>query len=176
LTAGVGRPISDRPGQVVFGVLVIACFAAFFVTQRLKHTPTAVQEFRVGRSFVPGLPGAAGEERISFKSAEADEATVTIVNSAGEEVATVVSDRPVERYKQIYLRWNGRRGQAYGYSLLHTPRGLPILLGLNAGVLAPAGEYRVQVSLRRQHKVVLSPESFTVTRLRLATPARAAGG
>jgi hypothetical protein len=175
LKAGVGRPISDRPGQAVFGVLVVACFAAFFITQRLKHTPTAVQEFRVGRSFVPGLPGAAGEERISFKSAAADEVTVTILDTAGDQVATLVSDRPVERYKQIYLRWNGRRGEAHGYSLLHTPRGLPVLLGLNVGAVAAAGEYRVQVSMRRQHKTVLSPD-FTLARPRPAFPARAGGG
>ena len=148
----------------MFGLLVVACFAAFFVTQRLKHTPTAIQEFRVGRSFVPGTPGPAGDEHISFKSAAADEVTVTIVNSALEEVATLVSLRPVERYKILYLRWNGRRGETHGYSLLRTPRGLPIVLAQNAGAVAPAGEYRVQVSLHRQHKVVLSPESFTLAR------------
>ena len=100
--------------------------------------------------------------------------TVAIVNSAGEQVATLVSDRPVERYKQNYLRWNGRRGEAHRYSLLHTPRGLPILLALNAGALAAAGEYRVQVSVRRQHKTVLSPD-FTLARARPATPARPGG-
>jgi hypothetical protein len=162
LTADAGRPISDRPAQVVFGLLVIACFAAFFVTQRLKHTPTAVQEFRLGSSFVAGLPGTAGEERISFKSARADEATVAIVDSAGDRVATLVAGRPVERYKQVYLRWNGRRGEAHGYTVLRSPHGLPILLAENTGPLAPAGEYRVQVILSRQHKMVLSPSTFTL--------------
>jgi len=30
----------------VFARLVVASFAAFFVTQRLKHTPTVVQRFQ----------------------------------------------------------------------------------------------------------------------------------
>ena len=30
----------------MFALLVLACFAAFFLTQRLKHTPTAVQRFQ----------------------------------------------------------------------------------------------------------------------------------
>jgi len=175
LTADAGRPISDRPGQVVFGLLVLACFAAFFVTQRLKHTPTAVQEFRVGTSFIPALGGIAGEERISFKSAKADEATVAIIDAAGDRVATLVTDHPVERYKQFYLRWNGRRGEAHGYSVLYSPHGLPILLPKFTGSIAPAGEYRVQVVLRDQHKTVLSPESFTLARPRLASPAPGAG-
>ena len=150
-------------------MLVIACFAAFFVTQRLKHTPTAVQEFRLGSSFVPLLPGTAGEERLSFKSARADEVTVAIIDAAGNRVATLVTDHPVERYKQLYLRWNGLRGEAHGYSVLYSPHGLPILLPKNTGPVAPAGEYRVQVVLRDQHKTVLSPESFTLARLRLST-------
>ncbi len=173
MTADARRPISDRPGQIVFGLLVVACFAAFFVTQRLKHTPTAVQEFRIGSSFAPGLAGTAGQERISFKSAKPDEATVTIVNSAGDRVATLVSGQPVQRYKQVYLRWNGRRGEAHGYTVLRSPHGLPILLANNTGAVAPAGEYRVQVSLRDQHKTVLSPESFTLRRLPLARPGSA---
>jgi hypothetical protein len=171
LTADAGRPISDRPGQVVFGLLVIACFAAFFVTQRLKHTPTAVQEFRLGGSFDPVLPGTAGEERLSFKSARADEVTVAIIDASGNRVATLVTNHPVERYKQLYLRWNGLRGEAHGYSVLYSPHGLPILLPKNTGSVAPAGEYRVQVSLRDQHKTVLSPGSFTLKLPRVSSGA-----
>ncbi len=126
MTAVAGRPVSDRPAQVVFGLLVVACFAAFFVTQRLKHTPTAVQQFHVGGSITPTLPGAAGEERISFKLARADEVTVTIIDaSSGDEVATLVRDYPVERYKEFYLRWNGRRGSVHRYRFEHTPHGVP---------------------------------------------------
>jgi hypothetical protein len=162
LTADAGRPISDRPPQVIFGLLVVACFGAFFITQRLKHTPTAVQRFEVSRSFTPGGTGRGGRERLSFKLAKADEVTVTIIDSAGNEIATLVRDRPVQRYKQFYLDWNGRRGEARSYEVLHSPHGLPILLAESPGPIAPAGEYRVEVTLRDQHKTVRSPQSFTL--------------
>jgi hypothetical protein len=160
LTADGGRPVSDRPAQAVFGLLVLACFAAFFVTQRLKHTPTALQEFHVSASFEPGLPGVAGEERISFKPARTDTVTVAIVSSDGGQVATLLSGWPVERYKKVYVRWNGRRGPARGHTVLLSPHGLPILLPTNTGAFAPAGEYRVRVTLRSRRTPVLSPEAF----------------
>jgi hypothetical protein len=91
LTAGTDGSIGDRPAQLVFGLLVLACFAAFFVTQRLKHTPTAVQQFKLTPSFSPTRPGHIRQERISFKLATADEVTVAILNSNGDVVATVPS-------------------------------------------------------------------------------------
>ena len=45
--------MTDRPARTVFALLVIACLAAFFVTQRLKHTPTAVQLFKLTPRFSP---------------------------------------------------------------------------------------------------------------------------
>ena len=72
--------------------------------------------------------------------------TVTIVDSAGSEVATLVRGRPVTRYKPFKLRWNGRLGAS------------------SNGPVAPAGKYRVRVSLREQHRTVLSPRSFTLVR------------
>ena len=41
------RRTADPLARVVFALLVLACFAAFFLTQRLKHTPTAVQRFKL---------------------------------------------------------------------------------------------------------------------------------
>jgi hypothetical protein len=157
-----GRPTQDRPAQVVFALLVLACFAAFFVTQRLKHTPTAVQRFELTPAFLPTSAGGLKEERISFKLAKADEVTVTIENSAGNTVATLVRDHPVLRYKQFSLRWNGRVGTARRYVALHMADGHTILLPANEGKIAPAGEYRVSVSLRRQDRTIRSPRSFTL--------------
>jgi hypothetical protein len=159
LTAG-DRPAGDRPARVVFALLVVACFAAFLITQRLKHTPTAVQLFQMTPSFSPTLPGRIKEERISFKLARADAVTVTIESAAGNDVATLVRDRPVTRYKQFSLRWNGRLGEAHGSTVLTTGKGHAILLPANHGKLAPSGEYRVRVSLRDQHRSVLSPRTF----------------
>jgi hypothetical protein len=156
------RPAPPWLGQLAFALLVLACFAAFFVTQRLKHTPTAVQRFELTSSFSPTSASANDLERISFKLARADYVTVSIVNSAGDTVATLVRDRPVARYKQFSLRWNGRSGTAHRYGTLRTARGHTILVPLNEGTLARNGEYRVRLSLRDQHRTVFSPRSFTL--------------
>jgi hypothetical protein len=155
---------TDRVARAVFALLVAACFAAFFVTQRLKHTPTAVQMFKMTPSFSPSLSGHIKQERISFRIAHGDEVTVTIVNSAGSEVATLTREVPVTRYKQFSLRWNGRLGAAHGYTLESRPNGRASLLPTNLGPVAPAGDYRVRVSLHRQRRAVLSPRSFTLVR------------
>ena len=148
----------------MFALLVAACLAAFLVTQRLKHTPTAVQSFKLTPFFSPTPAGHVKLERISFKLARRDAATVTIVNSAGNEIATLVSGWPLQRYKQFSLRWNGLQGSARTVTLLHEGEGHTSVLPANRGRPAPAGEYRVRVSLREQHRAVLSPRSFTLVR------------
>jgi hypothetical protein len=155
---------TDRLARAVFALLVIACFAAFFITQRLKHTPTVVQLFKLTPFFSPTPAGHIKEERISFKLSRADEVTVTIVNDKGEDVATLVRRQPVARYKQFSLRWNGRRGVARAARVLSTGDGRSTLEPLNAGPPAPAGEYRVRVALHAQQRTVLSPRSFTLVR------------
>ena len=148
----------------MFALLVLACFAAFFVTQRLKHTPTVVQQFKLTPVFSPTPSGHIKEEQISFKLASADEVTVTIVDAKREVVATLVRDYPLSRYKEFSLRWNGRVGTAHTYELLKGADGRTILLGVTEGALAPAGEYRVRVSLRKQARSVLSQRSFRLVR------------
>jgi hypothetical protein len=155
----------ERAGRIVFALLVVACFVAFFVTQRLKHTPTAVQSFRLTPFFSPTLAGHIKAERISFKLARADEVTATVIDSNGDTVATLVRGRPVPRYKQFSLRWNGREGTARAYTVVLSVDGLSkIVTPIIRGKLAPAGEYRVRVRLREQNREVLSPRSFTLVR------------
>lgn len=129
--------------RIVFAALVLASLGAFFVTQRLKHTPTAVQHFMMTPYFQPGHGSHHPLERVSFRIKESDEVTVTIIDGAGDGVATLVHDLPLRRYTQLSLHWDGRRRP-------------------HRGRVAPRGEYRVRVSLRRQHRSVLSPRSFTL--------------
>ncbi|HEY2537213.1 MAG TPA: hypothetical protein VGI24_09555 [Solirubrobacteraceae bacterium] len=157
-------PGVDRLAQVVFALLVLACFAAFIVTQRLKHTPTPVQSFRLTPRFSPTPQGHIKQEQISFKLARADAVTVTILDAAGNTVATLLRDRPVARYKQLSLRWNGRRGAPHGYGVVVSESGTTIVTPRNTGALAPAGEYRVHVTLRAQHRTVPGPRAFTLVR------------
>ncbi len=151
---------TDPVAQVVFVLVVLACFAAFFLTQRLKHTPTVVQNVKMTSTFSPPGPPPEGQEAISFRLSQADDVTVTILDSAGATVATLVQDYPVARYKQFSLRWNGRRGYPRGFVTLKSPTGRRILLPVTTGPLAPAGEYRVRVVLRGQGREVLLPRSF----------------
>jgi hypothetical protein len=156
------RRVTDPPARAVFALLVLACFVAFFLTQHLKHTPTAVQVFKLTPRFSPTPSGHIKQERISFRLARADEVTVSIVNSAGAEVARLLHDYSVQPYKQLSLRWTGRLGTAHGYALVAGPSGRAALAPRLTGPPAPAGEYRVRVTLREQRRSVLSPRSFTL--------------
>jgi len=153
-------PLAGR----VFAALVLACFAAFFVTQRLKHTPLAVQEFTRTPFFSPTRSGRHKEERIAFKLPKAERITVQIVStSGGSVVATLVSDLPAPRYKRVSLRWNGRRGMPARVTVRAKPDGSLLVRPVNRGRPAPAGEYRVEV-VRRYGRPVLAPASFTLVR------------
>lgn len=165
--AGAGSSRTARAGveplaRAVFAALVIACIGAFFLTQHLKHEPTAVEEFRLTPFFSPYPGGPLQREAISFKLEHTERATVAIIDTAGNVVATLVRDMPLQRLVTFSLRWNGRRGTVRRYEHLLSQAGRPLLVALASGRIAPAGEYRVEVRLRRAHKTVRSPESFTL--------------
>jgi hypothetical protein len=167
--AGAGREDSSKAshgspgdplGRIVFAVLVVACFGAFFLTQRLKHTPTVVQSPKLAPYFSPYPGGHVPLEAISFKLASADRVTVTIIDSQGNSVATLLREFPVPRYKTLSLRWNGRRGVAHGYTVLLSESGrTKQLIPHLHGPLAKPGEYRVRVSFLHHHGLNL-PRSF----------------
>lgn len=150
----------DRLARAVFALLVLGCFAALLVTQRLKHTPTPVTAFKLTHVLAPASTGEAREEHISFKLTKSDEVTVTIESSGGESAATLVRDLPVARYKTLSLRWNGRRGIANGYRLLRRADGYTTLLPSIHGRLAAPDDYTVRVNLRKQARSVPSPRTF----------------
>jgi hypothetical protein len=155
---------TDPLARVVFAALVVACLAAFVITQRLKHTPTAVQSFKLTPIFAPVPAGHIKAERISFKLANAERVTVAILDSGEHEIATLVRDWPVARYKQFSLRWNGREGPPRARAVAAGPDGTTIVTPLNTGAEAPAGEYHVRVYLHEQRRAVLSPTGFTLAR------------
>lgn len=154
------EPGAERLAAIVFAVLVVGSFAAFAITQHLKHTPPVVGNFEMDAGFQPVHKPAARCRRrvprrlvnsstrveyVSFKPAQASLVTVAVVNAAGGEEATLVRNLPVERYKQVSLCWNGQRG------------------GREHSGLAPPGEYRLRVSLASGgHSPVYSPRSFAL--------------
>jgi hypothetical protein len=123
-----------------------------------------VQAFELTPFFSPTAHGHIKLEAISFKLSHSDEVTVTIEDSAGDDVATLVRDHALTRYKQFSLRWNGRRGSASRYAFISTESGRSVLVPLTRGTPAPAGVYRVRVSLRDEHRSVQLPRTFTLVR------------
>lgn len=147
--------------KLVFGTLVLACFAAFAITQHLKHTPTVVQDFKMTPYLLPSATGRRRVEHLSFRISHTDEVTVTILDANNAVIATLLSNRPLARYTQLSLQWDGHGGPttppAPAAGTPHDP-----LVPVDHGSLAARGEYRVRVSLRQQKRTVLSPRSFTL--------------
>jgi hypothetical protein len=128
-----------RLAQVLFAVLVVATGAAFFLTQRLKLAPRAVRTLTVTRAISPYVPYRRASIRIRLT--RPDRATVSIIDSRGDVVRRLVTDRPYRPDQRIQLLWNGRDAR---------------------GRVVPDGVYRVRVSLRRQGRSVVLLDTITV--------------
>jgi hypothetical protein len=152
---------ADPLAKVVFAALVLASFAAFAVTQHLKHTPTAVQEIRMTPYLEPAASGRRHVEHLSFRIASSDDVTVEIIDAGGADVATLLRGRPLARYTHLSFTWDGHRGPTLAplpaAGTPHDP-----LVPRDRGALAPPGEYRVRVSLRNQRRYAISTKSFTL--------------
>lgn len=152
----------DDLGRVVFALLILACFLAFFLTQRLKHTPTVVKDIKLAPFFSPFPSGHVKQESISFKLDRAERVTVEIEDSSEKVIATLLIAHPVARYKQFSLRWNGRRGVSQSYAVTRSSHGHAILIPRTSGSIAAPGEYRVRLLLVHQNRKVSSTRSFTL--------------
>jgi hypothetical protein len=118
--------------RVVFGVLVLATSAAFLVAQRLKRSTPIIERVYYRRYISPTCGCDKNRVRIYFTLRDTGRVTATLVNSAGDDVRTLVDDRRLHRGRHHYT-WNGRS---------------------DAGVVAPDGEYRLRVTLRDQARSV----------------------
>jgi hypothetical protein len=128
--------VKSRLAAVVFGVLVIATFGAFFVAQRLKNAPSIVQQFKRTPVFSPNHDGRKDRAYVNFKLKETDNVTVSVVNSSGDEVRVLADDHRIAAYTPTQFAWNGLT---------------------DAGARAPDGSYRIRISLRRQGRSVTVP-------------------
>jgi hypothetical protein len=125
-----------RAVVIVFGVLVAATFAAFFVAQRLKNAPTVVQGLSRTPRFSPNGDGRKDRAHITFKLKKADDVTVQVLDVRGDVVKTLMDDRHLGRYQPIVpsLAWDGTT---------------------DAGGKAPDGRYRVKITLRDQGRALI---------------------
>lgn len=125
--------MTDAP-RLIFALLVAATFGAFFVAQRLKHTPTVLQEVRGHRIFSPNGDGRRDVLRVRFQVKRDDTIDVDVLDDHGEIVASPVQGRRVAAQEPTVVRWNGRD---------------------EAGSRGPDGVYRLQVTLRDEGRTVV---------------------
>jgi hypothetical protein len=133
---------------VIFALLVAATFGAFFVAQRLKNSPSVIQELRINTDapgqliFSPNADGRRDRVRFSLLLDKADHVTLTILDDNGDPVRTLVDDRALGAHKRLGLPgvpWDGRTDD---------------------GRMAPDGRYRLRITLRDQGRSVIVPRSF----------------
>jgi FlgD Ig-like domain len=126
--------------RVVFGVLVLATSAAFLVAQRLKRSTPIVEGVYYYRYISPTCHCRKDRVTIKFTLRDTGRVTATLVNSAGDDVRTLVDDRRLHRGPHHYV-WNGRTDD---------------------GLIAPDGRYRLRVTLRNQARSVTATRVLIV--------------
>jgi hypothetical protein len=126
---------------MVFGVLVAATFAAFFVAQRLKNAPSVVQQFNATYVFSPNGDGRFDRAHVTFKVKKADDVTVEMIDKDGDPVKTLMDDRHLGAYAPIKpsLSWDGTGDD---------------------GKVVPDGRYRVRITLRHLGRSVIPQRSL----------------
>ncbi|MBJ7332299.1 MAG: hypothetical protein JHC95_20550 [Solirubrobacteraceae bacterium] len=126
-------------GGIAFAVLVVATFAAFFITQRLKREPGVLLSVKATPFFSPNRDGRFDRARVGFMIKEADDVTVTVVDRDDQAIRRLTRNKTLPSYTRLNLVWDGKDDD---------------------GVKAPDGVYRVQVGLRRQGRSVMLPRNI----------------
>jgi hypothetical protein len=119
--------------RAVFVLLVAATFAAFFVAQRLKSAPQVAGIKKMTRHFSPNGDGRRDVSRIEVRVRRDDDVTIAIVDAADDEVKRLATAVPAVARQALPVTWDGTTDE---------------------GGLAPEGDYRVRVSLRRGGRAV----------------------
>jgi hypothetical protein len=128
--------------RVVFGLLVAATFAAFFVAQRLKHVPTEIQHVRAPFAvFSPNHDGIRDRLRVSFELKTGGAIGVDAIDDEGDPVRSLIDGRTVRAHQRIRIVWNGREDD---------------------GSRAPDGAYRLRITLRDSGRDVLVRRRFRI--------------
>jgi flagellar hook assembly protein FlgD len=159
-----------RAAVVVFGVLVVAAFAAFFIAQRLKNAPSVVQGLTIDTgkhqkgdppAFSPNGDGRRERARITFRLKRSDDVAVHMLNADGDQVRKLY-DKHVAAYTFIKpsIVWDGRDDR---------------------GQLLPDGRYRVAITLAHLGRTVISQRTIQLDttppkpRVRSIGPSKAYG-
>src|SRR4051812_40089064 len=127
--------------RITFLILVGATFAAFFVAQRIKSAPPAIDVGRIARFFSPNGDGRADRNNIAITLKRADDATVDVVAVDGDRVRRLADGVAMSAYRPLRLTWDGKGDD---------------------GRVVPDGDYRVRVALREQGRSATVRKTMTV--------------
>jgi flagellar hook assembly protein FlgD len=130
-----------RPAVAVFLALVAATFGAFFAAQRLKGAAPIVELVGAKRPFSPNGDGVRDVKRFAIAVRTADELTVDVVDTSGNEVRRLADDLRVRPNRPRNVRWDGRADD---------------------GRIAPDGFYQLRVTLRRTGRSVIVPAKLRI--------------
>jgi hypothetical protein len=123
---------------VVFALLVFATLAAFAYAQRVKRDPQVVDKFKIAgentNGFTPDGP-CHRRVRLKFRTTTSNEATVQIIKPGGMAIRTLAHEF-LKRYSYHAYHWNGAN---------------------DAGVIQPAGRYRLRVVLEDEDRKLTLP-------------------
>ncbi|HWI21798.1 MAG TPA: N,N-dimethylformamidase beta subunit family domain-containing protein [Baekduia sp.] len=128
--------------KLAFALLVAASVGAFFVAQRIKNSPSVIQDVKHPLNISPNGDGHLDVMRVNLRLKKADRVTLTIVDSDGDPVKTILSDRRLEAYKSLRqgeASWDGRDSQ---------------------GRLVADGLYRLRITLRELGRTATDTKSI----------------
>lgn len=131
--------------RVVFALLVLATFTAFFAAQRLKRTDPLVYSVNVKKYVSPNDDNVRDRARLRFRTKKADAVTVEIIDRNGTVVRTL-ADRKELRAGVHNFQWNGR------YAAIGDEKGTPV----------PDGAYRVRIAMARNGRTFIPDKYFVV--------------
>ncbi|MBJ7347216.1 MAG: hypothetical protein JHC87_01445 [Thermoleophilaceae bacterium] len=126
--------------RVIFGLLIVATFTAFFVAQKLKRTEPLVYAVQMGKFISPNDDGRRERARLRFRIKQADVVTVEVIARDGRRVRTL-ADARARQAGSLHYSWDGR--DRFGRPL-------------------PDGAYRVRIALRRSGRSFVPDKTFRV--------------
>jgi hypothetical protein len=126
------------PTLIVLGLLG-GTAAAFAVTEGLKLEKSPVARTRIDPVFSPVCDCAKQRARIAFRLAKADGVTLSIVDSSGRHIRTLLLDRRIQGFHRF--TWNGRD---------------------DAGRIVPQGTYKVRIQLSDLDRTFDPPNAIQV--------------
>ncbi|MBI5311285.1 MAG: hypothetical protein HZB14_09735 [Actinobacteria bacterium] len=131
--------------RVVFGLLVLSTFTAFFVAQRLKRTEPLVYAVQMKKYISPNGDDVRERGYLRFRLKEADVVSVEVIDRAQRVVRALADERELGPGPHRFY-WNGRARAD----------------GRRAGDPVADGAYRVRISLRNAGRTFVPDKFFVV--------------